>query len=837
MTREPQSHVSAKTALQAPRIALTALCWLSVSPQTVLGQIVPDNSLPVPSRVTPSGETYTIDGGTEAGNNLFHSFDRFSLPTATEAVFNNRPNIENVLTRVTGGEISNIDGLIRANGTANLFLLNPNGIVFGENARLDIGGSFFASTADSLVFENGLEYSARTPQTQPLLSVSVPVGLQFNGNGGAIQVRGRGHNLTVRNLVFDAIERDPQIPNPSQLQVNPGRTLALIGGEVDLNGTMLTAESGRIELGGVREGFVELIPPTSAANPHWRLDYQGVSEFRDLHLVGQTALDVSGNGVGSMQLVGENIDLRDGSIALMQNRGTQPFGLLRVQAAESLTLTGATPDGGIPTSFRPETVGAGDTGEIEIVTRRLVLQAGGQVYNRTQGSGNTGDIHIRASESIDVIGSAPTNPLATSWILNSTVGAGSTGDVTVATGNLRLRGGGSLTTSVFSSGSAGNLQIDVRDTVEAIGVEPRIILPTLISSVTNGTGNAGNVTINARRAIVRDGGRLASFTVAAGDGGRLVINAREWVEVSGTVPGSINPSSIDASANEVDIITQETFGIPAIPAGSPGNLEINTPRLRVTDGGLVTVRNDGTGGAGKLQVNAEAVSIDRGGGITAATRAGGGGNIVLNVEGSLQLRRASRVTAEAQGTGDGGNVTISTDTISLLEGSSIDANALQGNGGNIAIETQGLFVSPDSNITASSQLGVDGLVEITQPQIDTSSALMQLSAEPIDSTTQVVSACTAAQTNSFVVTGNGGLPPDPTDTLRRQTVWVDMTLTEMEFYGNRSGSKSSGSPHRFETEVLTEAIAWQRDADGTVELIGNGFLGYVRFDGPDCGDR
>ena len=147
----------------------------------VNAQIISDTTLPSNSYVEYEGNTNRIEGGTIKGSNLFHSFEQFSVLTGNEAYFNNNINIQNIIISYTGKSISNIDGILKANGTAN-FSANPNGIIFGNNAKLKYGGSFLATTANQINFADDTKFSTNNPQPNPLLTVSVPIGLQINSN-------------------------------------------------------------------------------------------------------------------------------------------------------------------------------------------------------------------------------------------------------------------------------------------------------------------------------------------------------------------------------------------------------------------------------------------------------------------------------------------------------------------------------------------------------------------------------------------------------------------------------------------------------------------------------
>jgi filamentous hemagglutinin family protein len=184
------------TILKQGLISTLSLTFSHLLLNPALAQIIPDNTLLTNSNVTHGCIICLINGGTTRGDNLFHSFSEFSIPKNGEAVFNNNLAIKNIFTRVTGTSVSNIDGVIKTNGIANLFLINPNGIVFDANASLNLEGSLIASTANSIKFADGSVFSTIAPQSTQLLTVNVLIGLSFGNSPQAIKVQGQGHQLS-----------------------------------------------------------------------------------------------------------------------------------------------------------------------------------------------------------------------------------------------------------------------------------------------------------------------------------------------------------------------------------------------------------------------------------------------------------------------------------------------------------------------------------------------------------------------------------------------------------------------------------------------------------------
>jgi filamentous hemagglutinin family protein len=766
--------------------------------------------------VNPSGNNFTILNGIEKGNNLFHSFSNFSVPTGGSATFNliYTPNITTIFSRVTGGNVSNIDGLISTLNSSNpvsLFLMNPAGIVFGANARLNIGGSFLGTTANSIKFSDGTEFSAVNPLASPLLTISVPIGLQLGQNPGGITVQGSGHRLT--NGIFTPADRSH---NPIGLQVGADNTLALIGGEVNFVGGIAAVNGGgHLEIGSVSDGQVRLNPTEQG----WVGDYSGVRQFNDIHLAQQSLLDASGSN-GSIQLQGRNINFTEGSVALLQNLGTQPSGGITVNATQSLNLTGNTRDGRLASLIQIDNLGTGQTGDITISAAQLSLQNGGQILNRTFTQAPSGNITVNVAGLIDVDGFPPANPTSASAIGTLAFNSGNAGNLTVSTDNLRLDDAGGFVSLTVGSGQAGTLRVNAKDLIEIAGQNPITLTESSLTSGTYSSGNANNVFVNTSRLVIRDGGLLGSSTLATGSAGSVTINASKSVDIQGRSAGSIVASSITSTAEIIDPASQAALGLPAIPSGNAGSLTINTPSLRITDGAYISVKNDGPGNAGDLLLNANSIFLDNQGAITASTASGNGGNVRLNLQEDLLMRHNSLISATAAGTGNGGNLSINAPVIVGLENSDIIANAVQGNGGNINISTQGLFglkyraqLTPESDITASSQFGINGTVNINNFGVDPDSGLVELPENVTDPSQKIATGCAGSEGSRFVATERGGIAQNPTQQIGSDRTWSD--IRDLSAY-RKTGNTTAQIPT--DPEVLVQATSWYRNAQGKIEF-------------------
>jgi filamentous hemagglutinin family protein len=769
-------------------------------------QVVPDGSINTIVN-SVNGRDFVITGGGKTGGNLFHSFSEFSVQTGGSVAFNNAMDVQNIFTRVTGSNVSSIDGVIRADGRANLFLLNPNGILFGPNAALNIGGSFLGTTASRIKFADASEFNALN--TTPLLTMTVPVGLQMGQNPGAIQVTGTGHKLALVAAGLLPIDRSQ---SPMGLQVSPSSTLALIGSEITLVGGVLTAPSGHLELGSASSGQINL----TQTNHGWRFEYGSIEKFQDIRLSQRALVDASGDG-GSIQLYGQNIKLSESSAGLIQHSGSQRGGDAILNASNSITLEQSQP-GTFSTRVETQSLGMGATGNIQLTAQRLSLQNGAMINSASYAPGGSGLIKVDIAESIELFGAFPGD--TTTDI--SRIGAGSvfgkTGDISITTKKLSLKDGASIFSSTAGSSLSGSLAINATSFVELIGSKPNV-LATALSTSTYSSGNGGSLVIKTPRLLIQEGGTISSATYGDGNAGNIFIDTSDRLDVSGISMDSLKyPSRITASALSPAPILQYLLGIPGIPRGSAGNVIINGRDVYVRDGAQIGVNNIGSGNAGNLSILADSLSLSNAGGLTASTSSGEGGNIYVNLNSILTLRGGSRIDTQASGVGNGGNIDIKVPVILGIGNSDIIANASKGQGGNIDVTTQGIFglkfrplLTADSDITASSEFGVNGTVQVNTIGVNPSSGLVELPVDTIDPSQKIATSCAAQNDSSFVATGRGGVPENP----MQVAIVIDRTWSDL-----RSITMATPKPRIATASMPIEATALTTNAQGQVELIG-----------------
>ncbi|MEH1836133.1 MAG: filamentous hemagglutinin N-terminal domain-containing protein [Nostoc sp.] len=732
-------------------------------------QVTPDPS--VGTQVERIDDTtLEITGGTTVGNtNLFHSFSNFSVKSEEVVDFRNAPTINNILVRVTGRNPSDIEGTLQAQGKANLFLINPNGIIFGENAYLDIGGSFIGTTANAIQFPGGGEFSMTSPVNpfNPLLRVN-PSAFLFN------------------QILSQPVK--PIQVNEAILSVPKSQSLVLLGGDVNLEGAILEAPDGRVELGGLNgEGTVGL----NIDNNNFRLSFPDNVARADVSLSNLTTVTASGEGGGGIQVQGKRVSLDESDIAV-DTVVSKSGGTLVVNASESVELLGGS-------RLLTETTNSGTAGELRIETGRLIVQDGSQVSASTspESTGGGGTLSVNASDSIQLIGTSPEDK--PSGLFTITQGAGNAGELKIETGQLIVQDGAQVSASTRSQGQGGTLSVNARDSIQLIGTSAIGKASGLfVGTIAN--GDAGNLEIGTGRLIVQNGARISASTSdeSTGQGGSVIVKARE---------------------------------------------------LNVLNNADITVSSQGTKKAGDLEITACSTKLDDQGKLIGQANSGDGGNITLNLQDLLLLRRNSQISTSA-GTegagGNGGNITINAPDGFIVakpnENSDITANAYNGNGGTVQINATKIFgIAPltrqdlqrlgakdldprqlvTNDITAISQISpnLSGIVEINTLDVDPYRGLINLPAVPVD--TQVSQACqvhTAQNQSSFTIAGRGGLPPNPrTEPLSSDATQVDW-VTLNPNGENRVSTTVSTQANNSSPAPIVEAQGWVKNAKGEIVL-------------------
>ena len=730
------------TTTTSKKLLSSLLVTLSLSTPIFADEIVLDGTLGGPARAL-RGPDFAIEAqmGQQIGNNLFHSFDTFNLKQGKTATFSAPETIANIISRVTGGQRSSIDGTLRSAIPADMYFLNPAGVMFGEHARLEVQGSLYISTADYLRLGTDGRFAATHPENT-LLSVAPPSAFGF----------------------LDATPA-PISKHQSILEVQNEKTLSFIGGDLTIKDeysagqehSILNAPNGQINLVSVAAaGEFPVVPTEISANTIKRF---GTIKITDVPLTGanyqreKANIDVSGTGGGNIYIRGGQIVMENVYVWADTNGK---------ENGQGITINA---DDFVAEQARITTVvtkyGTGKGGNIDIAARKVALKDGAQIATTTRGSGNSGKLTINAEESVEISGFFDDDgkiKINRSGLLSNASSTGNGGQIFVKTSALILTNDSTISSHTSNTGNAGDISLQV-DTL----------------TLTEGA----QIDLNANNKFNTNIGDGDKF----GDGGKLTINAKDSVLISGKIDErrSALVSNTKTNGNGGEIILSalrlaiEDNG--TIQAGTEGNgqggkISLDVGKLDIRQGGTITAESQAQGNAGHIFLRVSDWLRMQTGSIMTKTDGADGGNISITSPGYLYLTDGEITTSVAAKYGDGGNITLNPKFI-VLDDSKIIAQAASGDGGNININTTGLYDFSASIIDASSKFGLNGRVSINSPEIDISGDLLVLPKNILGGANLLNNRCASLSKENlsrFIITIRDVMPPGPED-LRTHTLF------------------------------------------------------------------
>ncbi len=692
------------------------------------------------------GYAITEDLGHTAGRNLFHSFQSFNLASGETATFSAHSPIDNVIARVTGGNASRINGTIKNTiAGANTYLMNPAGILFGEQARLDVQGSFHATSADYLASADGMKFYAHIQNesafsTAPISAFGfldeVIAPLSYTGTHVQLEDQWQGE--------------------PQGLVVPEGQSLSLIGGDIDIRqGAFFrhpnhyysffgVSYAGNLNAPGGQVNLLAAAAPGEIYLSETRVDTTGIAQLGEVRVGEQASIQVSGEGAGSIFIRADRFVMESGHL-------------------------------------EAQTLGANDGGRIDIRTRNDLLISGNLIVDNilntdqslirmdTNGAGRGADLYLEAgrdlifSDNVQIIsGSAR----SAHWqaqnnnTLFNPVGYGDAGFITLKGQNIRSQFSERdfarsffivvMSSDIFSNAQGGSIQIEAQQTIDlqkleigltgnassnmkasGVGGSLSLLAPHLsldecrIFMTSYGQGSSGHLAMEASHAITLRGTNIFVNTYGVKDAGHTVIKAPSISILEGTSittktfdAGDSGDIQIDASealhikgiaptenliwAGMQPIISTQSSASPGTHTGSAGDIVIQAGALVLADGAQINSSTEIS-----VQEPADAMYLE-----SSSSRSGQAGNIQITVDGTALLQGANpsgqteegfatKISSNSlgQGAGNGGNIVLQAQSLEIRDGAQIQTTTSSAaRGGDIQLDiAESLVVSGDTS--------------------------------------------------------------------------------------------------------------------------------------------
>ena len=711
-------EISQKTPCKKIMSAIAGGAGLFCITQGSIADVTFDGSLGPGGTLNGPVMEITADRGQMAGNNLFHSFSEFNVDSGQTANFSGPDNVQNIFGRVTGGNPSSIEGTISSSiQDANLFLMNPNGMMFGPNAQINISGSFHATTADYLSFGDQKRFYADITQATTL-SVAAPSAFGFLDN-------------TTGNITATG----------STLSVQDGKTIAFVGGNIALtDGASISAP----------EGSVNIASAQSAGEFHVMADQTDLSSFERLGTItlgDYSVINANDAEAGKIVIRGGELVLVNSTVSANASPGATNIdsNSIDIQLSDTLLLDDYSAINSIPNS----TLDTG-SGDINIAAPNIQILNNSSINTDTTESGVSGAIFITASnlkikdDSVINSGSGDINiqsnniELGTRAWIHSTVNEAAGGNININADSISITDGGTIETENHGSHQGGFINMNTGNmTLSGINTQiPGEYFRSAVVNTTQGSGNAGNIIVSTDNLEVLDGAVIVSNTAfGSGDAGDIIIYSNDLL-VSGINDTAYRLAISDnkfALANARSAIRSEAFFVDIFgfndrgPGGNAGNISLTAANVTIRDGAwidskAISTRPTATN-SGDISINSNQLVLENGGSINSTIEnAGNAGDIHIKsqstkIEGSVSEVDQTGIFSSTSefSTGLGGNITIESDLLNVENGAEVNAETGgTGTGGNLYIDSGIVEIRNNGLVsTGSHGTGTAGNINIT----------------------------------------------------------------------------------------------------------------------------